>query len=135
MASEPSPQVRQECIKALTKLEKKEGLSTVVRALNDRTALVRLAAVWGLYRLAGTECAPALTNMDRLRGEVDALILDLTCRLLFRDTLASLFSTFCLCTVELSADEIDGSYRDGVFSMSNNLTALRILVLHDAFNA
>ena len=63
MASEPSPQVRQECIKALTKLEKKEGLSTIVRALNDRAALVRLAAVWGLYRLAGAECAPALTKL------------------------------------------------------------------------
>ena len=63
------------------------------------------------------------------------LILDFTCRLLFRDTLASLFSTFCFCTVELSADELDGSDHHGLFSMSNNLTALRILVLRDAFNA
>lgn len=63
MAREPSPQVRQECIKALTTLEKKEGLPTIVHALNDRAALVRLAAVWGLYRLAGAESAPALKHL------------------------------------------------------------------------
>jgi len=63
MASEPSPQVRQECIKALTTLENKEGLPTIVHALNDRAALVRLAAVWGLYHLAGAESAPALTHL------------------------------------------------------------------------
>jgi len=45
MAHEPSAQVRQECIKALTKLEMKEGLSVVERALTDRAASVRLAAV------------------------------------------------------------------------------------------
>lgn len=63
MAREPSPKVRQECIKALTTLERKEGLSTIVRALKDQAALVRLAAVWGLYRLAGAECAPALMKL------------------------------------------------------------------------
>jgi len=63
MAREPSPKVRQECIKALTTLEKKEGLSTIVHALKDQAALVRLAAIWGLYRLAGAECAPALIKL------------------------------------------------------------------------
>ncbi len=63
MAIEPSPQVRQECIKALTTLDKKEGLPTIVRALNDRAALVRLAAVWGLYRLLGAESVPALKHL------------------------------------------------------------------------
>ena len=63
MAHEPSAQVRQECIKALTKLEMKEGLSVVERALTDRAASVRLAAVWGLYRLAGAESARALIYM------------------------------------------------------------------------
>ena len=63
MAREPSAQVRQECIKALTTLEMKEGLSAVERALTDRAASVRLAAVWGLYHLAGAESAPALIYM------------------------------------------------------------------------
>ena len=63
MAREPSAQVRQECIKALTTLEMKEGLSAVERALTDRAASVRLAAVWGLYHLAGAESAPVLIYM------------------------------------------------------------------------
>ncbi len=63
MAREPSPQVRLECIKALTKLEMKEGLPAIERALTDEAASVRLAAVWGLYRLAGAESASALTHM------------------------------------------------------------------------
>jgi hypothetical protein len=60
---ESSARVRQECIKALTNLDAKEGLGMVERALSDRAALVRLAAVWGLYRLAGTESATALARM------------------------------------------------------------------------
>jgi len=63
MADEPSAIVRQECIKALTTLEMKEGLSAVEHALADEAASVRLAAVWGLYRLAGRESIPALTRM------------------------------------------------------------------------
>jgi len=63
MADEPSAYVRQECIKALTTLESKDGLSTIERALADEAASVRLAAVWGLYRLAGAESIPALTHM------------------------------------------------------------------------
>ena len=63
MASEPSAQVRQEYIKALTTLQMTEGLGAVEQALSDRAALVRLAAVWGLYRLAGAESGPALVRM------------------------------------------------------------------------
>jgi len=63
MADEPSAIVRRECIKALTTLEMKEGLSAVECALADEAASVRLAAVWGLYRLAGRESIPALTRM------------------------------------------------------------------------
>jgi len=63
MASEPSAQVRQECIKALTTLQMTEGLGAVEQALSDRAALVRLAAVWGLYRLAGAESVAALVRM------------------------------------------------------------------------
>jgi len=63
MTSEPSAQVRQECIKALTTLQMTEGLGAVEQALSDRAGLVRLAAVWGLYRLAGAESGPALVRM------------------------------------------------------------------------
>ena len=63
IADEPSARVRQECIKALSTLESKEGLSTIEQALSDEAASVRLAAVWGLYRLAGKESIPALTRM------------------------------------------------------------------------
>jgi HEAT repeat protein len=63
VAGELSPQVRSECIKALAALNMKEGLPVVERALTDPAGLVRLAAVWSLYRLAGPECGPALTNM------------------------------------------------------------------------
>ena len=63
MASEPSAQVRRECIKALTRLQMTEGVGAVEQALSDRAALVRLAAVWGLYRLAGAESGPALVRM------------------------------------------------------------------------
>jgi len=63
MASERSPQVRQECIKALTTLEMKEGLPAIESALADEAASVRLAAVWGLYRLAGKQSGTALVGM------------------------------------------------------------------------
>jgi hypothetical protein len=63
MAREPSTQVRQEYIKALTALKTKEALAAVDRALSDRAASVRLAAVWGLYHLAGAQSAPALVRM------------------------------------------------------------------------
>ncbi len=63
MANEPSARVRQECIKALSALESKEGLSAIEQALADEAASVRLAAVWGLYRLTGTESIPLLTRM------------------------------------------------------------------------
>jgi len=63
MACEPSPQVRQECIKALTTLGRQEGLPVVEYALTDESASVRLAAVQGLYHLAGAESAPLLIRM------------------------------------------------------------------------
>jgi hypothetical protein len=63
MADEPSARVRQECIKTLSALGSKEGLSTIEQALADEAASVRLAAVWGMYRLAGKESIPALTRM------------------------------------------------------------------------
>ncbi len=60
---EPSQQVRQECVKALTALEMTEGVPAIERALRDRAASVRLAAVWGVYRLAEAKGVPALTRM------------------------------------------------------------------------
>jgi hypothetical protein len=60
---EPSAQVRQQCIKALTSLEMKEGLNAVKHSLTDPEASVRLAAVWALYCLAGEDSATALTSM------------------------------------------------------------------------
>ena len=63
MASEQSPQVRQECIKALTTLGMKEGLPAVEQALTDEAGSVRLTAVWGLYRFAGTQSGTALVGM------------------------------------------------------------------------
>jgi len=63
MTCEPSPQVRQECIKALTTLGRQEGLPAFEGALTDESASVRLAAVRGLYHLAGAESAPLLIRM------------------------------------------------------------------------
>jgi len=63
MADEPSAYVRQECIKALTTLEMAEGLNAVESALTDKIASVRLAAVWGVYRLAEVESLPKLLGM------------------------------------------------------------------------
>jgi hypothetical protein len=63
LACETSPHVRQECVKALTGQEVNEGLRAVKCALSDQAASVRLAAVWGLYRLAGAESASDLVRM------------------------------------------------------------------------
>jgi HEAT repeat protein len=63
VASDMSVHVRQECIKALTALEMKEGLFALEQALADRTGSVRLTAVWGMYRLGGAASAPALLRM------------------------------------------------------------------------
>jgi hypothetical protein len=63
MDRERSEQVRQECIRSLTKLEMKQGLAAVESALTDQAAQVRLVAVWSLYRLAGAEAVPALIRM------------------------------------------------------------------------
>jgi len=60
---DPSPEVRQECVKALTTLGMAEGYSAVERALSDDAAVVRLAAIWGVYRLSGTKGMSALKNM------------------------------------------------------------------------
>jgi HEAT repeat protein len=69
MACESSAQVRQECIKALGTLEKEEALPTVERALADEAGSVRLAAVWGLYHLAGANSAPVLIRMFTDKNE------------------------------------------------------------------
>ncbi len=63
MKKEPYARVRQGCIKALTTLEMTEGIPAVEGALTDEAASVRLAAVWGLYHLAGAESAHALLRM------------------------------------------------------------------------
>jgi len=63
MTDESSAVVRQECIKALSTLEMPEGLSVIESALTDETASVRLAAVWGIYRLAGIDSLPKLMTM------------------------------------------------------------------------
>jgi HEAT repeat protein len=63
LAAEPSAMVRQKCIEAISKLKMKEGVSAIEGALDDKAASVRLAAVWGLYRLAGAESVPKLISM------------------------------------------------------------------------
>jgi len=63
MAREPSEQVRQECVMALTELEMQEAIPELQRALTDRAVSVRLAAVKGIYRLAGPESAPVLKTV------------------------------------------------------------------------
>ena len=60
---ESSPSVRQECIKALANLEMQESLPAIKNALADPAASVRLAAVWGLYRLAGIQSVSAIAEM------------------------------------------------------------------------
>ena len=63
MTREPSPQVRQECIRSLAKLGMKKGLPVIAHALTDSAASVRLAAVWGLYRLAEEDSSAVLLSM------------------------------------------------------------------------
>jgi len=65
MGHEPSEQVRQECIRSLTTLGTKEdvAITAITNALTDKSARVRLIAVWSLYRLAGAESVPALIDM------------------------------------------------------------------------
>ena len=62
-AREPSPLVRKECIKSLTALDDKKTLPTLQRALSDPVSSVRLAALWGVYRLAGADSASAIASM------------------------------------------------------------------------
>jgi hypothetical protein len=63
LSRETSPQVRQECVKALTRQEVNGGLQAVRHALTDPAASVRLAAVRGLYRLLGEESVSDLVRM------------------------------------------------------------------------
>lgn len=63
MTREPSPQVRQECIRALATLGMKKGLPVIAHALTDSAASVRLAAVWGLYCLAKEDSSAVLLSM------------------------------------------------------------------------
>lgn len=58
--SESSARVRARCIGALTELGMVEGLPTVKHTLTDQDACVRLAAVKGVYRLAGAQSIPML---------------------------------------------------------------------------
>ena len=63
MDGESSVKVRQECIKALASMELPGALSAIEQALDDEAGSVRLAAVWGVYHLAGVESATALIQM------------------------------------------------------------------------
>lgn len=63
LARETSVNARAKCINALTRLEAKEGLPAVENALDDEHAAVRLAAVRGIYRLAGRKGAGLLVRM------------------------------------------------------------------------
>jgi HEAT repeat protein len=63
LARDTSVSVRAECVNALTKLEAKECLFAIERALDDSKAAVRLAAVRGVYRLAGEEGIDQLVRM------------------------------------------------------------------------
>ena len=58
-----SSRVRQECVKALTSLGMEEGYPAVQRSLSDLEPSVRLAAVWGVYRLGGQRSASVLEGM------------------------------------------------------------------------
>ncbi|MFC1675442.1 HEAT repeat domain-containing protein [Planctomycetota bacterium] len=63
MKNERTPQVRAECVKGLAELDMKEGLGAIEKALSDEAACIRLSAVWGIYRLMGSESAIALVRM------------------------------------------------------------------------
>ena len=69
VATDPNPQVRQECVKGLSTLQMPEGLSAVENALTDEAASVRLGGVWALYRMAGADSAVALVRMLRDQDE------------------------------------------------------------------
>lgn len=62
-ARESSAHVREECLNTLARLKLKEGLPVMERALVDTAAAVRLAAVRGIYRLAGPAGITALMPM------------------------------------------------------------------------
>jgi len=63
IVGEPSAQVRKECVNALVALDMKEGLPGVEHALNDNDKGVRLAAIMGVYRMAGVTGASTLLGM------------------------------------------------------------------------
>lgn len=63
LSRDPSEEVRKECVNALTALEMSEGLEAVEKALDDEAVSVRLAAVRGVYRLAGMDAADRLVAM------------------------------------------------------------------------
>lgn len=63
LGRDPSADVRKECVNGLTALGMKEQLPAVERALGDASGPVRLAAVWGVYRLAGAAGAVSLVRM------------------------------------------------------------------------
>jgi len=60
---DPSAAVRRECTIALTALGAKTALPAVERALSDTSSSVRMAAVRGVYRLAGHGGAALLVRM------------------------------------------------------------------------
>ena len=62
-AAEPSAQVRKEIANALAALGIIEGILPLERAMNDSDAAVRLAALMGVYRLAGAAGAPMIIGM------------------------------------------------------------------------
>lgn len=63
LARDLAVEVRKECVNALTALERSDGLPAVERALSDRSSMVRLAAVRGVYRLASPAGASSLVRL------------------------------------------------------------------------
>ncbi|MDC0358564.1 HEAT repeat domain-containing protein [Oligoflexia bacterium] len=63
LAAEPSFEVRKACIASLTTLKKKTGLPTIEQALSDSAAVVRLAAIQGIYSIAGADGTTKLRAM------------------------------------------------------------------------
>ena len=68
-AREPAADVREECVKALSRLGLQEGVSVAERALADAAVSVRLAAVRGICRLAGPGGATTLVPVLRDESE------------------------------------------------------------------
>jgi len=60
---EPHGRVRQKCIAALATLGMREGLPAAERALEDKAAAVRLAAVRAVYELAGADAVELLARV------------------------------------------------------------------------